>query len=347
MALFVFGAGATRGASFVDSLKNPCLPPLDGDFFTQLQKVKNTKKSIIDTVINDVVDIFGQNFNVTMETVFSTLEHTIKMIEVTGDNRYFRKAELLKKRERLLKTIQLILREALTVKRKNGFEQKKCCVHRNFVSRILNSNDQIISFNYDCLLDFALKNKGDGKWNAHYGYGFSPGRGGKLIEGDDYWQPTVKADKADTVMLYKVHGSLHFDFDPSVDMTKVILKKNPYVPINKQLKFTIIPPEWHKSYDKGVFSVLWKYSAKAIKQAEHVIFIGYSLPLTDMHSTALFRTSIKPHHLKSLVVVNPDQKARQRTRDVLQKGLDTRTRVLSFDKFEEFVKADPSIWRVY
>ena len=29
MALFVLGAGATRGASFVNPANNPCLPPLD------------------------------------------------------------------------------------------------------------------------------------------------------------------------------------------------------------------------------------------------------------------------------------------------------------------------------
>ena len=32
MALFVLGAGATSGASFVNPANNPCLPPLDLDF---------------------------------------------------------------------------------------------------------------------------------------------------------------------------------------------------------------------------------------------------------------------------------------------------------------------------
>ena len=43
MALFVLGAGATRGASFVDPVKNPCLPPLDLDFYAQLQRIANSK----------------------------------------------------------------------------------------------------------------------------------------------------------------------------------------------------------------------------------------------------------------------------------------------------------------
>jgi hypothetical protein len=35
MTVFVFGAGATGGASFVDAASRPCVSPLDGDFFTQ------------------------------------------------------------------------------------------------------------------------------------------------------------------------------------------------------------------------------------------------------------------------------------------------------------------------
>ena len=43
MALFLFGAGATRGASFVNPADNPCLPPLDFDFYAQLQRIANLK----------------------------------------------------------------------------------------------------------------------------------------------------------------------------------------------------------------------------------------------------------------------------------------------------------------
>ena len=43
MAIFLFGAGATRGASFVNPADNPCLPPLDFDFYAQLQRIANLK----------------------------------------------------------------------------------------------------------------------------------------------------------------------------------------------------------------------------------------------------------------------------------------------------------------
>ena len=37
-------------------------------------------------VIKDTVDLFGVNFQVTMESVFTTLEQTSRMIETTGEN---------------------------------------------------------------------------------------------------------------------------------------------------------------------------------------------------------------------------------------------------------------------
>ena len=68
MALFVLGAGATRGASFVDPVKNPCLPPLDADFYAQLQRIRNPKhKPTVQQVIQDTVDLFGVNFRVSMD----------------------------------------------------------------------------------------------------------------------------------------------------------------------------------------------------------------------------------------------------------------------------------------
>jgi len=72
------------------------------------------------------------------------------------------------------------------------------------------------------------------------------------------------------------------------------------------------------------------------------MFIGYSLPPSDMHSTVLFRTSVKHGGLDCVVVVNPDSEARRRTREVLQRGIGDKTRVLSFDEFGEFANASPA-----
>jgi hypothetical protein len=348
VTLFVFGAGATRGCSFVDSNKRPCLPPLDRDFFTQLQRIRHKKhQSLVTGVIRDVVRLFGTNFDATMENVFTTVEHTRRMIKLTGGNRDFNDADLEEMSNRLRQAIAAVFEEALC-RRSGGRatrDPRPCSFHGRFVREHLKAGDAIVSFNYDCVLDFTLKEHGLGKWNPHRGYGFKLRPGGRGLTGDKFWEPKISAAPGKSVRLLKLHGSLHFKIDDiAVADSPVNLKNRPYTKQKGQVQFSIIPPEWHKRFDEGVFGHLWKQASDAIYEAEHIVFVGYSLPVTDLHSTALFRTSVKTAKLKSLVIVNPDRDARRRTRAVLQRGLNETTRVLSFDSLAEFVAVDRAVW---
>lgn len=348
MALFVFGAGATRGCSFVQPTKFPCLPPLDRDFFTQLQRVSNPKHhELIGSVMEDVVDLFGPNFDATMETVFTTLEHSIRMVKATGRSTVFSLGQLESMRERLKQAIAAVLEEALT-ENDDGEPSRRprtCERHKRFVTEILRQYDSIISFNYDCVLDFALKENGNKRWNAHYGYGHTLGPGGSGVAGHEFWQPPRRTDRKRSVRLFKLHGSLHFRVDGTGDATVVTLKQRPYTKqAGNGLRFEIIPPEWNKAFDSKVFGPLWTKASEAIQKAQHIAVIGYSLPLADLHSTALFRTSVKPRKIRSLVVVNPDREARRRIRSVLQRGLTPESLVLSFDYFEDFLAAKRTLW---
>lgn len=349
MALFVFGAGATRGASFVNPAEDPCLPPLDGDFFTQLQRVRNPKhRKLIDSVLADVVEIFGSNFETTMETVFTTLEHTRRMIETTGESRHFKSKKLGEVSGRLKQAIAVVLEDSIAERAPDGTSRQNprvCTFHKKFVAKILRPRDAVISFNYDCVLDYALKAEGNKKWNAKRGYGFLLGSHGASFKGHEQWQPPDPAPEAETVHLYKLHGSLHFYVEEKKAKNAVVtLKQRPYTKQKGAMKFTIIPPEWHKKYDAGFFPKLWKSASDAIYDARDIVVVGYSLPPTDLHSTALFRTGVKPNSLRSLVVVNPDREARKRVRSVLQRGLNPGTRVLSFDRFDHFVAASRELW---
>jgi hypothetical protein len=340
MAVFVLGAGATRGASFVDGNENPCLPPLDTDFYSQLQRIRSSKhQGIIKEVIQDTVDLFGVNFNVTMETVFTTLEHIFRMVQTTGESRDFKRDEIHTKQARLMQAIAATLEEALCPE---GYEGTKCAHHAKLVDS-LKTKDEIISFNYDCLIDETLKRSKAQIWNARYGYGFNLGRGGANLSGDDYWMPKSPATKLNTVKLYKLHGSLHFNQEKR-DQQKVKLKRRPYTTQYGKLRFTIIPPESNKRYEEGIFQGLWYQAGQALHRAATLVVIGYSFPIFDLHANALFRVSAKKQALRSLVIVNPDREARRRARDVLRRGLNNKTRVLVFDKFEEFVAVDRSLW---
>jgi hypothetical protein len=330
MALFVLGAGATRGASFVDAETNPCLPPLDADFFAQLQRIKNKKHlQTIQEVIEDTVELFGVNFQVTMEMVFTTLEHTARMIETTGENRDFKRSDLNAKKERLKQAIAATLEEALCA---GGQREGTDCDHHRRLVEAMKAKDDIISFNYDCLIDETLKKHGAGKWNPRYGYGLNLGKRGSNLSGDANWAPETPAIKDESVSLFKLHGSLHFD----VSGDKIKLKDRPYTKQRGNLRFTIIPPESNKRYDEGVFKRIWKQAGQALHRAQQLVIIGYSFPPADSHANALFRISVKSESLKSVVIVNPDREARRRSREVLKRGLSSKTRVLVFDKLSEF-----------
>ena len=338
MALFLFGAGATRGASFVNPADNPCLPPLDFDFYAQLQRIANLKhKQTVRDVIKDTVDLFGINFQVTMESVFTTLEQTSRMIETTGENRDFKRSDLEKKKQHLMQAIAATLEESLCAGgQRVGTE---CGYHRTLVD-IMKPSDSIITFNYDCLIDETLRKHGSGKWNPRYGYGLNLGKGRGNLVGYEHWAPSAPGTKDRTISLYKLHGSLHF----LVEGEKVNLKHRPYTKQRGNLQFTIIPPESNKRYDQGVFKRIWYQAGQALHRASHLVVIGYSFPITDSHSNALFRISMKKDNLNSLVLVNPDREARRRAREVLKRGLGPKTRVIVFDKLSEFAAATRTLW---
>lgn len=351
MALFIIGAGATRGCSFVDAKKNPCLPPLDGDYFSQLQKISNKKHhELISEVMEDVVKVFGVNFNVTMETVFTTYEHMSKMVSATGKEGNFKKNDLKEMRERLQQSIHAVLEESLVLhdtKAGSSLQMNTCNYHDKLVSEIMQKEDAIVSFNYDCVLDDSLKRNGNTKWDPRYGYGFVLGSKGNRLKGDDYWKPETPSDKDKTIKYFKLHGSLNFDVK-NIDSpdSQVTLKQRPYTRQHGRPKFTIIPPEWNKSFDTGFFGQLWGKAANEINKHKHIAVLGYSMPTTDLHSSSLFRTSLKSGALKSLVVINPDQEARKRIRDTFSISLTKNTKVISCSTLEEFVHIDKSIWRV-
>jgi len=346
--VLVLGAGATRGCSFVDSNNWPCLPPLDSDFFTQLQRVSDKKhQKDIDAIIKDVINLFGTNFTVTLEDVFSTIEHTIRMLSVTGSQRAYKKDDLQAMRDRLMAAIAIVLEASLAEHGSAGHAKlsaRPCEYHKKMVTDILRKQDHVISFNYDCVIDYALKDHGDNKWNPHYGYGFNLGPRGTNLEGDNAWKPKQPATQEDTISLHKLHGSLHFKFGMS-NPKKITLKQRPYTKQRGTPRYSIIPPESNKAYDKGIFATLWTNAAEALGHAKNLIIIGYSLPASDLHANALFRTSIRSEQLNSLVIVNPNQEDRSRIRSVIRQGISANTRVLSFKSFPEFLATDVSIWR--
>ncbi len=328
----VLGAGATRGAAFVASAKG-AQPPLDSDFFTQAQRLSTAKPpSLVENLIRDVVATFGSNFALTMEGYLTRLE---QLAHVLDDYRFRGRPPqnpYRRMRADFLQVLAALLDESIG-------RHPICSYHERLVNQ-LSRHDGILSLNYDWLIDYTLKMHGDGKWNPRIGYGVRTFAKGKRGAGTRYWayQDPQGGPQypSRSVRLLKLHGSMNWFPVPSDRPSPRLELRKRWWHQKGDLKFEIAPPEWNKPTRSGVYVPVWRGARQLLRDARGLIFIGYSLPETDLPVQALLTVEKAPRPLDLLVAVNPDQKARQRIRAVLQRRLGSKTRVLSFNQFEDF-----------
>ncbi|HKQ58296.1 MAG TPA: SIR2 family protein [Candidatus Eisenbacteria bacterium] len=329
-----------------------CLPPLDGDFFTQLQRVgKPLHQGTINDVISSAVGLFGANFRVTLETMFTTVEQLAAMSGMRPSGGKQERRRFQRMRTCLLQALAGVLEESLTEHAEattgssspasgTGYALRTCRFHQKIVESLAYS-DSVISLNYDCLVDVALRDHGHGRWNARYGYCLP-----MQPVGEGAWNPDPPASRGRSISLFKLHGSLHFG---KHRRNVLRLKARPYSHMKKNqvLQFEIIPPESQKRLTDPTFRHIWSGAGTALQKTRTLVFIGYSFPPGDVHTAAFFRlrgTGRAAPKLRNLVVVNPDREARHRTVDIMRASMDRKTRVLVFDTLEEFSYVPRALW---
>jgi hypothetical protein len=332
----ILGAGATLGASFAGDAT--VRPPLNADFFTQLQRMRGKHSGLVKRVVEDVVGLFGPNFTLTLEDYFSQLESMIDATRFTPRGvAKLTGADLRARRDRLMAALSAVL-EASTdeaVRAGDG-----CLRHQRLVE-LLNPRDTVISFNYDCVMDDALRRAGDGKWSARYGYAF-PRPSRVLSDGDTHWSHANPAAKAsETIYLLKLHGSLSWQL-PSASDGDIVLKQRLHAQRGTP-RFTIIPPGWSKQErEEPIFQELWKKAERAIRNAKTIAVVGFSFTPTDLHVEAVVRLALaRSGPLRTLVIANPSRDDRQRIRAVFSRPLNNKAVVRQYHDFQEFVRALP------
>ena len=313
-------------------------PPLNADFFTQLQRVVGKHAPTAREVIKDVVGLFGANFSLTLEDYFSQLESMIDAARLTPRGvQSLTSSDLRQRRERLMRALAAVL-EAST---DEAIRTRAGCSRHDDLVAALQPRDTVISFNYDCVIDDALRRSGDGKWSARYGYCFpQPSR---IVDaGVDHWSPKVPASSAtQTIYLLKLHGSIGWQL-PSEPDGEIVLKRR----LHRQRgtpRFTIIPPSWNKQQrDEVLFEDLWKKAERALRNAQTVAIVGFSFTPTDLHVEAVVRLALaRSNALRTLIIANPSRADRQRIRAVFSRALTRRAVVRQYDDFQEFTRALP------
>jgi hypothetical protein len=335
--VIILGAGATAGASFTNN--TTVRPPLNADFFTQLQRMVGKHASTARDVIRDVVQLFGPNFSLTLEDYFSQLESMIDASRLTSKGvGSFTASQLRQRRDRLMKALAAVL-EAST---DDAIRSRAGCSHHDKLVAILAARDTVISFNYDCVIDDALRRSGNEKWSARYGYAFKkPAR--IRDDGVAHWDPDVPGSAAaNTVYLLKLHGSINWKLPADPD-GEIVLKQR----LHQQRgtpQFTIVPPSWNKQQqDHPIFDDLWKKAERSVRNARTVVIAGFSFTPTDLHVEAVVRLALaRSNSLKTLVIANPSRGDRERIRAVFSRALNNQRAVVrQYEDFEQFVGALP------
>lgn len=333
----VLGAGATRGAQFVvDANPRPrCEPPLNADFFTQLQRITTARhQATIRAVVKDAVTLFGPNFSLTLEEYFTQLQAMIATAKsAKGLPAGFKEANLVARRDRLLDALSATLEESADVaKEKSPARRNRCEYHDNLVEA-LEPQDTIISFNYDCIIDHALRSTGARKWSAQIGYNFPDYR---RVEAYHPWNADqAPATQNMSINLLKLHGSLNWFPFPDGGKGPIKLRERPYKQAgNKQ--YEIVPPEYVKRQDaQPIYTTLWSHAEMALRRAEVLAFVGFSFTPTDLDVEALFRLALisGKKKLKRVVIANPSGDHRRRIRSILAPSLRDGASVVQFDDF--------------
>ncbi len=135
-----------------------------------------------------------------------------------------------------------------------------------------------------------------------------------------------------TESLYRFPGNTAFGLTPSFPD-----KGNEII-----LQLNIVPPTLRKQVygasETEPLRAAWRLAHQALKKAQRVVVIGYSLPPTDYHAEWLLRTAIMHNEQErvDLIVANPNREVRQRLHGLFGRKIGNFTEFLGFNEFVEW-----------
>ena len=314
--LVLLGAGATRGASFVDETTK-YKPPLDIDYFKLLAVSPAGRSAQARALLNYVRENYSATMDVAMEAVF---------VELQGAAEFYRDFKIDRGRlmgrpqrtiEHFYRVLPRMMRWCITGE----------CEHHARLAGALRPKDAVISLNYDCLIDSALRDHAGRRWDPSIGYGL------KITRGADAWRRWGPGRTATTpIRLLKLHGSLNWR-----SQTSLLAATNPYA--RATAKGVVVPPLGRKPVAARPFRDVWEQARVRIRSARRLLVIGYSLPPADYLVRALLKADLNPDRITELVVVDPVAQIADRFIQLLRS---TPRRVMTFASLREFAQYLPT-----
>lgn len=338
--VFILGAGFSKGY-------NPDFVPLIHEFLDIAEKKGVLKpggehKELVDFIKK----YFGDYRHVNIETLASFLT-----TDLVPD--VFQKYEY---REKLYKQLVLIIVNTLYQLYFNPVNEEVRTVFKKFANILIKERIDVITYNYDLILDNFLMSTD--KWTIISGYGIEmkPALPSGIFKKENY--------QTDSDIYYlKLHGSLNWGRrivpDPyrgdEIIVSPFGLKLLPTEPrlyiglprpeneipilpieslssgeahgVNRYYETFIIPPILSKErfYTTPLLQNIWYNAKSMLMRAKEIIIIGYSFPPSDFLAEFLFRQSMSnpfSKKEKKIRIINKriDESYKNRVEDIFQKA---------------------------
>ena len=287
--VFILGAGVSKHCGY----------PLTNDLLKEITIKANDKDThIIYNILRYLYPNFDSRYMIypNIEEVLSLVETSIELSSKVPLTQYnFYPANALETRKRILKNISTYFFKKLEqINNKSSIYE---------FAKFLNSDDVVISFNWDLNLEKALK-----YWKKRYSYDIE--------------------DK-NRITILKPHGSINWFKRSEIKikdtkcqvLIKNIKKNEIYVfkyfrppKTIKDIIPYIVPPTFKKAIDTLELKRIWNDIYQVLSKTEEINVLGYSLPNIDLNSKYIFRTAIREKinsqngkkNKRQFLVVNPD-----------------------------------------
>lgn len=339
--VFILGAGASADAG----------APLMNDFLDRADELRKTrncdgKEDQFDLIFEAIKELRGihekSHLNtLNIEDVFSAIE----MGRIIGKIGNIISKEKIEKVDEAIRFFISITLERTMLFNIHKTERRlvPCESHLRFVDVLRKLEEKnvssdnrkrssIITFNYDLAIDIALLFA-----NLQFDYCFnSEPEGDKFhllkLHGSLNWGKCRVCGKFSSTTFWKLGESK----DGSC-----IIKGNPgsasHCGHHVLDEPELIPPTWNKSQYSGSITNVWKQAAKELSEAEEIITIGYSLPITDLFFKYLFALGTDSEtRIKRFIVCNPDEKVTERFLEIIGRGIENRFEFVH-EYFKEFM----------
>ena len=299
----------------------PIRSPLDSDFFELLQKLEPKAKD--EPAVSELVQwvlASGDSIWTSMERAFYTLHVRARMSELLFPSQRI-EANVSNLLSCFTRSVNALLREA------HGTES---CDHHIELLRKLRSTDSVVTFNYDLVVERALKKVVSTHSFGGWFYGFQP-------------RPE---DAGNIPTVYKLHGSVNwiyhdheqtfrsrqqswadFDIEPG------------YYATSGDSLFPIMLPFWDKKIEEKPWSQIWERAAAHLNKSSRLIVWGYSLPRTDLKALELVKLSLGTGCLEHVCVIDPSVEVRTRWRSMFP-----RHKFWPYQNIQEFLESPPDWW---